>query len=59
MAGKAEIKTDKPRRREYTVLSPVEFRGDIYRIDASIELTDEEAAHPLKIGAIKPKDAAE
>lgn len=57
--ARSEAKTDKPRRREYTVLSPVEFRGDIYRIGASIALTDEEAAHPMKIGAIKPKDAAE
>lgn len=57
MANSNEIKTEKPIRRDYTVMTPVEYRGDIYQSGATIALTGEEAEHPLKIGAVKPKEA--
>ncbi|MDT3707476.1 MAG: hypothetical protein ROZ09_11660 [Thiobacillus sp.] len=42
---------------EYTVLTPVEHGGKVYRANDTIELTDEQAAHPLEVKAIKPKAA--
>lgn len=45
--------------REYTVLTPLEKGGEVYPVGSTIALTDEEAAHPFTVGAIKLKDAAE
>ena len=43
--------------RDYLVVTPVELGGVIYRADDVIELTDAQAEHPLKVGAVKPREA--
>ena len=59
MNRKNAADTEMPNRRDYIVMTPVEWRGDIYRTGATLALTDEEAEHPLKVGAVKLKGAAE
>lgn len=56
MAKHSEIKDA---AREYTVLTPIELGGVVYRHGDTITLTDEQAAHPLEVGAVKPNGAAE
>lgn len=43
--------------REYLVLTTIDKAGDIYPPGSAIVLTDDEAAHPLQVGAVKPKEA--
>lgn len=40
--------------RDYIVVTPVELGGVIYRAGDTIMLTDEQAEHPIEVGAVKP-----
>jgi hypothetical protein len=55
-------KTDKPAAQpgsEYIVITPIDKAGEIYRPGSTITLTDDEAVHPLQVGAVRAKTAAD